>query len=90
MLGGEYTGKWRNVKKTLEVVKSVISISDYMHIERMLTSGCPYELNCEESTESKLKIMDRSNQKVLFSAYSDQAAKRINKEEKNTHIFPSH
>ena len=52
-LRGEYTGEWRNVKKTLEAVKPVVSMSNYMHIERMLTSGCPYELNFEESTESK-------------------------------------
>ena len=43
-LGGEYTGEWRNVKKTLEAVKSVVSMSDYIRIERMLTSGCPYKL----------------------------------------------
>ena len=42
-------------KKTLEAVNSVVSMSDYMHIERMLTSGCPYEHDFEESTESKLK-----------------------------------
>ena len=52
-LGGEYTGEWGNAKQTLEAVKPVVSMSDYMHIERMLTSGCPYELNFEESTESK-------------------------------------
>ena len=39
----------------LDAVKSVVSASDYMQIERMLTSGCPCELNFEESTESKLK-----------------------------------
>ena len=36
-------------QKTLDAVKSVVSMSDYMHIERMLTSGCPYELSFEES-----------------------------------------
>ena len=87
--GGEYTGEWRNVKKTLEAVKSAVSTSDYAHIERMLTSGCPFELNLEESTESKLKIMARGNQKS-FIQYSDQVAKSINKEEKNSHVFPMH
>ena len=32
-------------QKTLEAVKPVVSMSDYMHIEKILTSGCPYELN---------------------------------------------
>ena len=85
-LGEEYTGEWRNVKKTLDAVKSVVSMSDYMHIERMLTSGCPYELSFEESRESKLKITGRGNQKN-FVRHSDQVAKSINKEERNSHIF---
>ena len=62
-LGGEYTGEWRNAKKTFDAVKSVVLISDYMHIEKLLTSGCHYELSFEESTESKLKIMGRGKQK---------------------------
>ena len=73
----------------LDAVKSVVSMSDYMHIERILTSGCPYELNFEESTESKLKILSRGNQKG-FVQHSDQAAKSINKEERNSHILPLH
>ena len=37
-LGGEYTGEWRDVKKIVAAVKSVVSISDYMQIERILTT----------------------------------------------------
>ena len=65
-------------QKTLEAVKYVVSMSDYMHIERMLTSGCPHELNFEESMESKLKTMGRGNQKT-FVQHSEQVAKSINR-----------
>ena len=85
-LGEEYTGKLRNVKETLDAVKYVVSMSDYMHIERMLTSGCPYELSFEESTESRLKIIGRGNQ-TSFVQHSEQVAKSVNKEERNGHIF---
>ena len=64
-LGGEYTGKWRNVEATLQAVKSVVSISDYYHIKRILTSGCPFELQFEESSASKFDIVRKGNQKVL-------------------------
>ena len=76
-------------RKKLDAVKSVVSMSDYMPIERTLSSGCPHELNFEESTESKLKIIGRGNQKS-FIQHSDQVAKSINKEERNSHIFPLH
>ena len=51
-LGGEYTGEWRNVGKILKAIKSVVSISDYDHIKRILTSGCPFEFKFKDSTES--------------------------------------
>ena len=79
-LGGEYTGEWRDVKKILAAVKSVVSISDYMQIERILTTGCPYEFNFEETSESKLKMIKRGNQKS-FNQYPDQVAKLVNKED---------
>ena len=73
----------------MEAVKAVISMSDYMHIRKMLISGCPYELNFEESMENKLKIMGRGNQQS-FVQHSEQVANSINKEENNSPIFPLH
>ena len=73
-------------QKTLDAVKSVVLMSDYMHIKRMLTSGCPCELNFEESTKGKLKRMGRGNQKG-FAQHSDQVAKSTNKEERKSHVF---
>ena len=75
--------------KILDGVKSVVSISDYVQIERILTTGCPYELIFEETSESKLKLIKRGNQKS-FNQYPDQVAKIINKEDRNSHVFPLH
>ena len=43
-LNGEYTGAWRNIKKVLEAVSSVVSLEDYQYIERIPTQCCPYSL----------------------------------------------
>ena len=52
-------------KKTLDAVKSVVTMSDYMHIKRMLTSGCPYELKRAEETKNVLPGTLSRSQKVL-------------------------
>ena len=88
-LGGEYTGEWRNVEATLEAVKSVVSISDYYHIKRILTSGCPFELQFEEPSASKFDTIRKGNQKS-FNQNPDQVEKIINKEDRNNHILPLH
>ena len=58
-LGGEYIGEWRYVETILAAVKYVVSTSDYMQIERILTTGCPYEFSFEETSESKLKMIKK-------------------------------
>ena len=60
-----------------------------MQIKRISTTGCPYEFSFEESSESKLKMIKRGNQKG-FNQYPDQVAKIINKEDRNSHVFPLH
>ena len=40
-LGGEYAGAWKNVPAVLTTIKSIVSESDYQHVKRILTSGCP-------------------------------------------------
>ena len=55
----------------------------------MLTSGCPCELHFEESNASKLRMM-KGGQPKKFNQHPDQAAKIINKEDRNSHILPLH
>ena len=88
-LGGEYTGEWRNVEAILGAVKSVVSVSDYCHIKRILTSGCPFELHFEESSASKFDMIGKGNQKS-FDQNPDQVEEIINKEDRNNHILPLH
>ena len=67
----------------------MVSTSDYVQIERILTTGCPYEFNFEETSESKLKMIKRGNQKS-FNQHPDQAKELVNKEDSNSHIFVMH
>ena len=48
ILGGEYTGAWRDVEKILGEVESVVTPEDYDHINRILTQGCPSVLKSGE------------------------------------------
>ena len=50
----------------MESVESVVSKEDYMHIKRILTTGCPSKLKFEESQENKLKMIQRGNQKSVL------------------------
>ena len=53
-LNGEYMGARRNVKQVLAAVAPVVFSEDYQHIKRILTQGCPYSLEFQEETSSKL------------------------------------
>ena len=88
-LGGEYTAAWRDVDKVLDAVSSVVSESDYAHIRRILTQGCPHSLKFEESPENKARALARGNQKS-FVMNEDIVAKTINKEDRNSHIVTLH
>ena len=65
-VGGEYTGAWRDVDKVLDAVSSVVSESDYIHIKRILTQGCPHSFKFEESPENKARALARGNQKFCY------------------------
>ena len=64
----------------------MVSTSDYMQIERILTTGCPYEFSFEETSESKLKVIKRGNQKSL-NRHPDQVTKLVNREDRNSHMM---
>ena len=66
-LNREVTGTKTNIAQILRSVKLYISDSDFEHIERILTQGCPALLNYEEEAASKLAMMKRRNQKILLT-----------------------
>jgi hypothetical protein len=88
-LGGEYTGSDRDVRRTVEALQGLISDSDLRHVKRILLQGCPSKLVLSESSESKLSMIQRGNQKS-FVEYPDIVTKTINKEERYSHILPKH
>jgi hypothetical protein len=88
-LGGEYTGSNRDVKHTVIALRGLISESNLGHMKRILLQGCPSKLVLSESSESKLSMMRRGNQKS-FVEYPDIVKKTINKEEHYSHILPMH
>jgi hypothetical protein len=56
-LGGEYTGYFQDIQKTLQVVKDHVSPEDLAHMERILLDGCPAELTFEELLSSKMEMI---------------------------------
>ena len=86
-LGGEYTGANRPVQETLDAVRDHVSSSDYEHIKRVLLEGCPSVCALEESTESKLDIVRRGNQKN-YQDNPEKTDKTLNKEDRYSHLLP--
>ena len=52
-LGGKYTGKHRDVNRTLTAVRGHVSTDDNNHMKRILLDGSPYELTFDEPLANK-------------------------------------
>ena len=86
-MNGEYTGAKRDIAHILRSFKPYISDSNFAHIKRILTQGCPASLNYEEDASSKLAMMKRGNQKN-FVDNPDVVKQTINKEDRYSHLLP--
>jgi hypothetical protein len=84
---GEYTGESRSADAILEKVSPYIEPEDARHIHRIITQGCPSQLNFEEDTMNKLAVIEKGNQQT-FEAHPEVVEKTMNKEEKNSHVLP--
>ncbi len=60
---------------------------DVMHIERILTKGCPSSINFEVASDMKSFIMKKGNQ-ATFKMYPEKVTKTMNKEVKHSHLLP--
>ena len=78
-LGGEYTGKRRNVNHTLTAVRDHISTKDFNHVKRILLDGSPYKLTFEEPLANKSAMLQRGNSKS-FNENPELVSKTLNKE----------
>ncbi len=86
-LGGEYIGERREVQRTLAAVKDHIEIADYLHMQRILLNGSPFELAFDEPLSNKSVMIARGNSK----SFNDNPAlvlKTMNKEERYSHVLP--
>jgi len=84
---GEYTGKSRSADAILKKVSPYIEPEDARHIHRIITQGCPSQLNFEEDTMNKLAVIEKGNQQT-FETHPEVVTKSMNKEEKNSHVLP--
>ena len=85
-LGGEYTGKNREVSRVLNSVKDHVSPEDLLHLERILCDGCPSKVKLTEPLTNKLKMIERGNS-TLFNDNFELANTAMNKEERNSHVI---
>lgn len=86
-LGDEYTGHWRDVPAILLAVQPHVSSDDFTHIERVLTDGCPFEFDYEETHENKMALLARGNHASIDNDL-DEVWDTMNDEERHNHVFP--
>jgi len=84
-LQGEYTGETRDVEKVCDAISPHVDKKDLKQIRRILTEGCPAELNFEEASENKQRMLVRGNQSS-YNQCPDTVQKTMNKEDRYSHI----
>jgi uncharacterized protein YwbE len=82
----KYVGESRNVPQILKDISSDVNETDAIHIERILTQGCPLRLNFEETSEMKYSIIQKGNQ-ATFKMNPEIVTKTMTKEEKHSHVL---
>ena len=86
-LGHEYVGASRDVAAVQAEIAQHISPEDMAQITRILTFGCPAELNYELPIEQKIRMLRRGNQKSVLMNHEEVVA-TMNKEERQCHVAP--
>ncbi len=83
---GEYVGENREVTQILRDVSPHVDETNVVHIKRILTQGCP-AISFEETTAMKASIIMKGNQ-ATFQMYPEIVTKRMNKEDRHSHLLP--
>jgi hypothetical protein len=60
---GKYVGENRDVLQVLNDVSPYVDDVDAKHIERILTQGCPSQINFEETLDMKMTIIEKGKTK---------------------------
>jgi hypothetical protein len=87
-LSGEYTGQYRDIRRTLDAIQDHVTSDDYGHIKRILLDGCPAQLTFEEPLSNKLEFISRGNSNKSFVEYPQLVQKTMNKESLYSHLVP--
>ena len=82
-ISGEISGETRELDPILE---QHVDASNLEHMKRILVHGCPYEINYEEESDHKTKMLMRGNQKSLED-FPEVVDTTMNKEEKFGHVL---
>ena len=86
-LRNEYTSPHRDEKKLEEDVSAHVSDADMKQMIRVLTKGCPHDLDYELPHEEKRKMIKRGNASSVTD-HIDIVKATLNKEERNSHVVP--
>ncbi len=70
----------------LNDVSPFIDEVDVNHIKRILTQGCPLQINFEETSDMKATIIEKVNQ-ATFKTYPEIVTKTMNKEDRHSRML---
>ncbi len=85
-LKGEYTGKNRDIARIIARLSPYISKDDAIHVEQILTQGCPSKFQVSKPSAMKDEIIVLGNQQTFYM-YPELVTKTMNKEERNSHLI---
>jgi len=86
-LGGKYTGKRRDVNRTLSAVRDHVSTDNFNHMKRILLDGSPFKLTFDEPLTNKSVMIQRGNSKS-FNENPELVLKPMNKEDHYIQVLP--
>eukprot|EP00956_Cyclotella_meneghiniana_P044908 scaffold342465_cov169-Cyclotella_meneghiniana.AAC.1 len=85
--GGEYTAAHRDCEGLIEEIKDHVDKKDIEDIRRIMTDGCPAELQKTFTKANKMELLRRGNGEA-FESHQIEVTKTVNKEDRNSHIIP--
>ena len=77
-MGGKYMGSSRDVCQIFLEVRDHILPSDYVHLRRILTQGCPSQFHFDEELHNKQIMMNRGNSSKSFVEHPDLVFSIVN------------
>ena len=87
-LGNNYTGQYRQSKKTIEILKNAKCNKQIIKdLDRLMNVGCPNIMNASTSHDNFLDFFRYGNHSSILKD-PDKVSKVMNKEDKNQYLIP--